>query len=126
MVHVPEDLKYTEEHEWLKIEGNKVRYGITDFAQSELGDIVYIELPMVGDEFEKGEMIGVVESVKTVSDLFSPVTGKVVKVNNALEDTPEIINEKPYSDGWIAVIELAHEDEMKELISAQEYEALVE
>ncbi len=121
MVDVPEDFKYTEDHEWLKLDGKKATYGVSDYAQEELGDIVYVELPEEDDEVEKGDMIGVVESVKTVSDLFSPLSGKIVKVNYDLEDVPETINEDPYEEGWIAVIEYSDEEEIKELLSAEKY-----
>ncbi len=127
MPDIPEDLKYTEDHEWVKIENGKaVRYGITDYAQSELGEIVYVELPEKDEVVEKGDMIGAVESVKTVSDLYTPVTGTIVKVNEELDDSPEIINEDPYGDGWIAVIELSDESELGSLISAEEYKLLMD
>ncbi len=128
MPEIPEDLKYTEEHEWVNQEDNNtVRYGITDYAQSELGEIVYVELPEVGDKVEKGEMIGAVESVKTVSDLYAPLSGTIVKVNEELEDSSEIINEDPYGDGWIAVIELSGpSSELDSLISAEDYKLLID
>jgi len=126
MSEVPEDLKYTEEHEWVKKENGKVRYGITDFAQEELGDIVYVELPEEEDDLEKGDMLGVVESVKTVSDLYSPIEGKVVEVNEDLLDTPSIINEDPYGEGWIAMIELSDGSDMDSLMSAEEYKMHIE
>ncbi len=126
MVDVPKDLKYTAEHEWVKVKGSKATYGITDYAQEELGDIVYVELPEEGDEVGKGDMIGVVESVKTVSDLFTPIAGKIVKVNYDLEDTPELINEEPYDGGWIAVIEYEEEDEIDKLLSDEEYKKEIE
>lgn len=122
MPEIPEDIKYTEDHEWVKLDDEKtVIYGITDYAQSELGEIVYVELPEEGIKVEKGELIGAVESVKTVSDLYSPISGTIVKVNEELEDSPEIINEDPYGDGWIAMIELSDEAELKSLISPEEY-----
>ncbi len=127
MAEIPEDLKYTENHEWVKTDGEKtVRYGITDYAQSELGEIVYVELPEEGDKVEKGDMIGAVESVKTVSDLYTPVSGTIVKVNHELDDSPEIINEDPYGDGWIALIELSDESELASLISPEEYKLLMD
>ena len=127
MPEIPEKLKYTENHEWVSIEDDKtIRYGITDFAQSELGDIVYVELPEVGENVEIGEMIGAVESVKTVSDLYAPLSGTIVKVNEELEDSSEIINEDPYGDGWIAVIEISDRSELDSLISAEEYKMLID
>ncbi|MFO8110232.1 MAG: glycine cleavage system protein GcvH [Thermoplasmata archaeon] len=126
MVSIPKDLKYTEEHEWLKIEGDEVKYGITDYAQEELGDIVYVELPEIDEDVEKGELIGVVESVKTVSDLFAPISGKITRVNDDLEDTPELINEEPYADGWIAFIKYEDGDQIDDLLSAEEYESEIE
>lgn len=126
MSEVPEDLKYTEEHEWVKKEDGNVRYGVTDFAQEELGDIVYVELPEEGDELEKGDMLGVVESVKTVSDLYSPIGGKIIGVNEDLLDTPSMINEDPFGEGWIAIIELSDEAGMESLMSAEEYKLHIE
>ena len=102
---IPTDLRYTEEHEWVKVEDGKVRIGITEFAQSELGDIVFVELPQVGDELEADEPFGSVESVKTVSELYAPVSGKVVEINEELEDSPEFVNESPYEKAWMVVIE---------------------
>src|SRR6188472_3719062 len=101
MSKLPAELKYSEEHEWVKTEGEKVRIGITDFAQSELGDIVFVELPEVGDEIEADEPFGSVESVKTVSELYAPVSGKVVAVNDNLSDSPELVNESPYEEAWM-------------------------
>lgn len=121
MSEVPEDLKYTEEHEWIKVEDGTIRYGITDFAQEELGDIVYVELPQEGDEIGRNDMIGVVESVKTVSDLYSPISGTVKKVNFDLEEAPEVINDDPYGEGWIAVIEPSDESELDALFDEDEY-----
>lgn len=121
-MNVPKDLKYSVDHEWVKVEGNLARIGITDFAQSELGDIVFIELPAVGDEVTAGDTFGSIESVKTVSDLFNPVSGKVVEVNQELEDHPEWVNEDPYGKGWMIVVEMSHPDELEKLLSAEEYE----
>lgn len=126
MPGIPEDLKYTEEHEWIKVEDDAVRYGITDYAQEELGDIVYVELPEEGENVDKGDMIGVVESVKTVSDLYSPVSGEIREKNSELEGSPETINDDPYGDGWIAIIELEDEDELEALMSAEEYSLHIE
>ncbi len=122
MSEIPSDLKYTEEHEWVKTEDGTIRYGITDHAQDELGDLVYIELPSEGDELSKGDMIGVVESVKTVSDLYAPVSGEVKEVNEDLETAPEVINSDPYGEGWIAVIELSDRSELDSLMSPEGYE----
>jgi glycine cleavage system H protein len=119
---LPKDLLYSKEHEWVKKEGNNVRIGITDFAQDELGDIVFVELPEVGDELELNEPFGSVESVKTVSELYAPVSGKVVEVNEELEDSPEFVNESPYEKAWMVVVELSDESEMDDLLSAEGYE----
>ncbi|OUM86465.1 MAG: glycine cleavage system protein H [Bacillus thermozeamaize] len=120
---LPKELKYSAEHEWVKAEGTRARIGITDFAQSELGDIVFIELPEVGDEVTAGEAFGSIESVKTVSDLYSPVTGQVVEVNKELEDNLEWVNESPYEKGWMIVVEMSDPSELERLLSAEEYEA---
>ena len=120
-MNVPAELKYSEEHEWAKVEGNRVTIGITDFAQNELGDIVFVELPQVGDTVEFGEPFGSVESVKTVSELYSPVTGKVVAVNGELNDAPEKVNEAPYGDGWMIVVEFTDASELDKLWSADKY-----
>ena len=104
---IPKDLRYTQEHEWVKVEGNKVRVGITDFAQNELGDVVFVELPEVGDTVTINEPFGSVESVKTVSELYSPVSGTVVEANEVLSDSPEFVNESPYENAWMIVIELS-------------------
>ena len=122
---IPKDLRYTQEHEWVKIEGNKVRVGITDFAQHELGDIVFVELPEVGDTVTFNETFGSVESVKTVSELYSPVSGTVVEINEALADSPEFVNESPYENAWMIVIELSNESEVEALLTAEAYEELI-
>lgn len=122
---IPKELRYTQEHEWVKIEGNKVRVGITDFAQHELGDIVFVELPEVGDTVTFNEPFGSVESVKTVSELYSPVSGKVVEVNEELSDNPEFVNESPYENAWMIVIELSNESEVEQLMTAEAYEELI-
>lgn len=118
---LPEDLLYSEEHEWIKREGDKVRIGITEFAQSELGDIVFVELPEEGDEIETDEPFGSVESVKTVSELYAPISGKVVEVNEDLDDSPEFVNESPYDKAWMVVVEPADETELDELLTAEQY-----
>ena len=122
---IPKDLRYTQEHEWVKVEGNKVRVGITDFAQHELGDIVFVELPEVGDTVTLNEPFGSVESVKTVSELYSPVSGTVVEVNEALADSPEFVNESPYENAWMIVVELSNEAEVEALLTAEAYEELI-
>ncbi len=119
---VPAQLKYSEEHEWVRVEGSKAMIGITDFAQNELGDIVFVELPQVGDELTFGDPFGSVESVKTVSELYAPVSGKVVEVNAALESAPEKVNEEPYDDGWMIAVELTDAAELDKLWSAEKYE----
>ncbi|WP_086429350.1 glycine cleavage system protein GcvH [Staphylococcus cornubiensis] len=122
---VPSGLKYSKEHEWVKVEGNTAIIGITDFAQSELGDIVFVELPEVEDELTEGETFGSVESVKTVSELYSPVSGKVVAVNEDLEDSPESVNESPYEEAWMVKVELKDESELDALLDAAGYEKMI-
>ncbi|QQK81353.1 glycine cleavage system protein GcvH [Salicibibacter cibi] len=121
----PKELKYSEEHEWVKEEGDKVRIGITSFAQDELGDIVFVELPEVGDQIEVNEPFGSVESVKTVSELYAPISGKVVEINEELEDSPEFVNESPYDKAWMVVVEPADKAELDELMSAEAYDEMV-
>ncbi|WP_416147120.1 glycine cleavage system protein GcvH [Salipaludibacillus sp. HK11] len=123
-MNLPKDFKYSEEHEWVKIEGEKVRIGITDFAQSELGDIVFVELPEVGDELEADEPFGSVESVKTVSELYAPISGKVVEVNEELDDSPEFVNESPFEKAWMVVIEPSDQSEIDKLMDAEAYEKM--
>jgi len=125
-MNFPEDLKYTREHEWARSKGARVTVGITDFAQEQLGDVVFVELPDVGDEVKKGEAFGVVESTKAVSDLFSPLTGKVVEVNDPLTDAPETINEDPYEEGWLVVVEASDPKELADLMDAAAYRKFVE
>lgn len=124
-MNAPKELRYSEEHEWVKTEGNLVRVGITDFAQSELGDIVFVELPEVGATLQADEPFGSVESVKTVSELYAPISGKVVEVNEDLNDNPEFVNESPYEKAWMIVIEPADASEADQLMSAEEYENMV-
>jgi glycine cleavage system H protein len=124
-VDVPTNLKYTKEHEWARVEGNRVTIGITDYAQHQLGDVVYVELPSVGAGVKYMQPFGVVESVKAASDLFSPVSGKVVEVNSALEDSPELVNQSPYDDGWMLVVELSNPAELEQLMSADDYSEFV-
>jgi len=120
-MNIPAELRYSENHEWVRVEGNRAVIGITDFAQSELGDIVFVELPAVGDAVRAGESFGSVESVKTVSELYAPVSGQVVEVNEALNDSPERVNKAPYGDGWLIVVELADAAELDRLCSADRY-----
>jgi glycine cleavage system H protein len=118
----PENLFYTESHEWVRDEGGHVTIGLTDHAQRELKDIVYVELPEIGSEFKKGESIGVVESVKTVADIFSPINGKVVEINSALKDHPQFVNEDPYGKGWMVKMEVQDKEELKGLLSLKAYQ----
>lgn len=124
MMNTPKELRYSEEHEWVKVEGNEVRIGITDFAQSELGDIVFVELPEVGDEITADEPFGSVESVKTVSELYAPISGKVIAINEDLDDSPEFVNESPYEKAWMIVVEASDLGEIDKLMTAEEYEAM--
>ena len=124
----PEDLGYTESHEWVKVEdstlreeGNQVVIGLTDYAQSQLKDIVYVDIPEMGSEFKKGDSIGVVESVKTVADIYSPITGKVTDRNFTLKDHPQFVNEDPYGKGWLVKMEIRDREELNELLSARDY-----
>jgi len=126
MSQVPDGLLYTKEHEWLRTEGPNGRIGITDHAQNELTEIVYVELPKVGKKVKKGDALGVVESVKTVSDIYSPVSGEVVDVNSALDDSPQLINESPYDKGWFAVVKLADAGELKGLLGPAAYKKVSE
>ncbi len=125
-MNLPDDLKYTKEHEWCRMKGKRATVGITDHAQSSLGDIVYVELPEVGDVVKKGESFGVVESTKAVSELFAPVSGKVVEVNDPLADAPETINEDPYEEGWMIQVEVSDEKELAGLLDAASYGKFVE
>jgi glycine cleavage system H protein len=118
---VRDNLKYTDTHEWLKLKGDTAIIGITDHAQTELTDIVFVELPEVGKEIKKGEELCVVESVKSVSEIFAPVSGKIVNVNERLEDAPETVNEKPYDDGWLVELEIKDKSEIDALIDAESY-----
>jgi glycine cleavage system H protein len=120
--NVPNDLVYSEDHEWARQEGNLVTVGITQFAVDQLGDVTQVDLPREGEMLNKREVLGSVESVKAVSDVYSPVTGKVVKVNSPLQDSPEYVNEDPYDGGWLIQIEMSKPEELKELMSAAAYE----
>ena len=125
MAKYPSDLKYSEEHEWVRVEGDTVTVGISDFAQDQLGEVVFVDLPDVGSEIVGGETFGEVESVKSVSDLFSPVTGSVVERNDNLSDAPETVNEDPYGDGWLVKVKMSDASELDALMSAAEYEDFV-
>ena len=122
---VKENLKYTKDHEWVILEGNIATVGITDFAQSELGDIVYVEVDTLDETLDKDEVFGTVEAVKTVSDLFLPMSGKIIEFNESLSDAPESINESPYEQGWIIKVELSNPDEINELLNSDDYSALI-
>ena len=124
-MNIPADLKYTKDHEWVKIEGDTAIVGITDFAQKELGDIVYVEVDTEGDDVEKEEVFGTIEAVKTVSDLFMPVSGNIAEFNSALEETPETVNGDPYGDGWMVKITMSDTSQLDELLSADDYKALI-
>lgn len=117
----PENLLYTESHEWVRVEGNHVAIGITDYAQSQLKDIVYVELPEIGLEIKKGDSMGSVESVKTLADIYSPLTGKVVETNSALKEHPQFVNEDPFGKGWIVKVAFRDQEELKSLLSAKDY-----
>ena len=124
-MNFPENLKYTKDHEWLKIEGDTAIIGITEFAVSELGDIVFIEIETEGESLGAGDTFGSVEAVKTVSDLFMPVSGEVLEVNPKLEDTPELVNRSPYEEGWLIKIKIDNTDDVSGLLSVEDYKALV-
>ena len=123
---VPEDLRYSADHEWARLEGNNVRIGITAYAQDALGDVVYVQLPSVGTELKAADSFGEVESTKSVSDLFAPVAGRVVEVNTALADAPQFVNEDPYGDGWLCVIELSDASQFSGLLTPDGYRELLD
>ncbi|MEN8121057.1 MAG: glycine cleavage system protein GcvH [Bacteroidota bacterium] len=120
-MNIPDNLKYTKDHEWLKVDGEEATIGITDFAQGELGDIVFVEIETQGEQLAKEEVFGTIEAVKTVSDLYMPVNGEVLDVNSKLEDTPEIINQDPYGDGWLIKVKLEDVSEIEGLMDAKAY-----
>jgi glycine cleavage system H protein len=124
-MNFPAELKYTKDHEWIKVEGNEATIGITEFAQSELGDIVYVDIASLGKEVAKDEVFGTVEAVKTVSDLFMPVTGTVTEINSALNNQPDLVNGDPYGEGWMVKISIADLSEIDGLLSADDYKAVV-
>ncbi len=125
-MNIPENLKYTKDHEWVKIEGDTATIGITDFAQSELGDVVFVEVDAVGEELDKEETFGSIEAVKTVSDLFMPLSGEVTEFNEALEDAPDTINKDPYGKGWIIKMKISDASEADDLMSAEDYKEHVD
>jgi glycine cleavage system H protein len=122
---IPENLKYTKDHEWLRVKGNEGYVGISDFAQGELGDIVFIEVETVGETISKEETFGTIEAVKTVSDMFMPVTGEIIEFNPALESKPELINKDPYGEGWVIKIKITNPEEINDLLSPEKYKELV-
>jgi len=124
-MNFPQNLKYTKDHEWLKVDGDTAIIGITEFAVSELGDIVFIEIETVGESLSAGDTFGSVEAVKTVSDLFMPVSGEVLEINSKLEDTPELVNQSPYDEGWLIKIKIQNSDEVNKMLSAEDYQAIV-
>ncbi|MCK3683522.1 glycine cleavage system protein GcvH [Maribellus sp. YY47] len=125
-MNIPAELKYTQDHEWVRVEGDVAVVGITDFAQGELGDVVFVEIETEGEELGKGETFGTVEAVKTVSDLFMPVGGEVTEVNEALADDPELVNKDPYGDGWMIKVKVSDAGELAELMDAEAYKAMLE
>ena len=124
-MQIPSELKYTKEHEWIRVEAGNAYAGITDYAQKELGEIVYVDIPTKGKTISKGEVFGTIEAVKTVSDLYMPASGKIAEVNSDLEDSPESVNEDPYGKGWIVKIELTNPEEAETLLSCEEYESFI-
>jgi glycine cleavage system H protein len=124
-MNIPAELKYTKDHEWIKVDGDIITVGITDFAQSELGDIVYVEVETVDETLDAEEVFGTVEAVKTVSDLFLPVSGEIIEFNDALEDEPELVNSDPYGAGWMVKIKVSDVSELDNLISADDYKAII-
>ena len=124
-MNVPNDLLYTSDHEWVSVEGNVATVGITDFAQSELGDIVFVEFPELNSNVEKGQSAGSIEAVKTVADLYMPISGIVIAVNENLDKNPEAVNDTPYGDGWMVKIEIANQDEISDLLTATAYDDLI-
>lgn len=125
-MNVPDNLKYTKDHEWIEIDGDTATIGITDFAQSELGDIVYVEVETVGETMDKDEVFGTVEAVKTVSDLYLPLTGEILEFNEELEDEPEMVNEEPYGKGWMIKMKITNQDEVNDLMDAETYKSHIE
>jgi len=125
-MNVPDDLKYTVEHEWIRVEGDEVVVGVTEFAQGELGDVVFIEIETEGETLARGETFGTIEAVKTVSDLYMPLDGEVVKVNPALEETPELVNSQPFGEGWMVRIKMSDPAQLEDFIPADDYRSMIE
>jgi glycine cleavage system H protein len=126
IMKVNPDLLYSQDHEWVRVEGEEAVLGITDYAQDQLSDVVYVELPEIGDAFERGDIMAVVESVKAASDVYTPVTGEILEINEALEDSPEVVNQDPYGEAWFVRISLDDASELDELLDAKAYEAFIE
>ena len=124
-MNVPGNLKYSSEHEWVKVDGDSAYIGITDFAQSELGDIIFVEFPEIGDKLSMGDIFGTVEAVKTVADLFAPISGEIIEINDVLEKSPEAINTDAYNDGWIIKIRIGNTEELDSLLDPQNYKELL-
>lgn len=124
-MNIPQELKYTRDHEWIRVEGDTVTIGITDFAQSELGDIVYVEVETVDETLDKEEVFGTVEAVKTVSDLYLPISGEIIEFNESLEDEPEKVNSDPYGEGWMIKVKFSDESQLEELLSADAYKEIL-
>ena len=122
---IPAELKYSKEHEWIRVEEKQATIGITDYAQGELGDIVFVELPNIGDEFVRAQSFGIIEAVKAVSDIYSPISGKVLEVNGALDDDPMVINKDPYGDGWLIKLEIKNISEVDNLLNAEGYKGII-
>lgn len=125
-MNIPENLLYTDDHEWIKVEGDVATIGITDFAQKELGDIVFVEVETVDETLDKGEAFGTIEAVKTVSDMFMPMGGTIIELNEKVEDTPEVINKDPYNDGWIIKMKITDNSELDDLLDAGAYKSIIE
>ena len=124
-MNIPDNLKYTDKHEWLRTEGDEAVIGITEYAQGELGDVVFVEIETEGEQLARGDAFGTIEAVKTVSDLFMPVAGEVIELNTKLEDEPELVNKDPFGDGWMIRIKIENKAELDELLSAEQYTALI-
>ncbi len=122
---IPDNLSYTKEHEWISIEDNIATVGISDYAQSELGDIVFVEMPNIDDVFDKNDVFGTIEAVKTLADLFLPVSGKIIEINESLESNPELVNSSPYNDGWLVKIEVKDVNELEDLLNSEDYKNLI-
>ena len=125
-MNIPDELKYTAEHEWIRIDGEEIVVGVTDFAQGELGDVVFIEIETLGETLSRGDTFGTIEAVKTVSDLYMPVDGEVLEVNPALEDTPELVNSEPFAGGWMIRVKMSDPTQLDDLMSAEKYNTLIE